>query len=363
MKIMKVSELVKTSNNSPLGDGGYYFDASISYLEKIVSKEKTILITDENVFAAQQAKFEGWQTIVIKAGEQYKQQAAVDNIIQQLIEKEADRTSFIVGVGGGVVTDIAGYAASVYMRGVKFGFVPTTILAMVDAAIGGKNGVDVGAYKNLVGLIKQPEFLLFDYSLLQTLPTAEWINGFAEIIKHACIKDAGMFALLEQNNVENFQSDKNLLAALIEKNVQIKTTVVVADEFEKGDRRLLNFGHTLGHAIENIYHLPHGHAISVGMVAACSISAAINNFDPAEKDKVKQLIEQYQLTSSISFDKESIWKMLKMDKKRVSNEMNFILLNKIGDAVIKPIALQDLENLISLPNLPINREALERSKM
>jgi len=230
----------------------YYFDADFSYLEKIVSKEKTFLITDENVFAAQQPKFEGWQTIVIKAGEQYKQQAAVDSIIQQLIEKEADRTSFIVGVGGGVVTDVTGYAASVYMRGVKFGFIPTTILAMVDASIGGKNGVDVGAYKNLVGLIKQPEFLLFDYSLLQTLPKAEWINGFAEIIKHACIKDAALFSLLEKNSIESFQSDAALLAALIEKNVQIKTTVVVADEFEKGERKLINFGHTRGQAIENI---------------------------------------------------------------------------------------------------------------
>jgi shikimate kinase / 3-dehydroquinate synthase len=351
MKIIKATELAGSSKASPTGGGlegaSYYFDADFSYLEKIVSKEKTVLITDENVFAAQQAKFEGWQTIVIKAGEQYKQQATVDGIIQQLIEKEADRNTFIVGVGGGVVTDVSGYAASVYMRGLKFGFVPTTILAMVDASIGGKNGVDVGAYKNLVGLIKQPEFLLFDYSLLQTLPTAEWINGFAEVIKHACIKDANLFSLLEKNSIENFQSDAALLAALIEKNVQIKTTVVVADEFEKGDRKLLNFGHTLGHAVENIYQLPHGHAVSVGMVAACTISVAINNFDPAEKEKVKQLIEQYQLTSSISFDKESIWNLLKMDKKRVSSEMNFILLNKIGEGIIKPIPMQQLENLIS----------------
>jgi len=233
------------------------------------------------------------------------------------------------------------------MRGLKFGFVPTTILAMVDASIGGKNGVDVGAYKNLVGMIRQPDFLLFDYSMLQTLPQHEWINGFAEIIKHACIKDADMFVLLEQNSIENFQSDKTLLAALIEKNVQIKTTVVVADEFEKGDRKLLNFGHTLGHAIENIYQLPHGHAVSVGMVAACKLSEELNHFDTTEKQRVKHLIEKYQLTSSISFDKESIWDTLKMDKKRVSNEMNFILLNKIGEAIIKPIPMQQLEKLIS----------------
>ena len=142
----------------------YYFDADFAYLEQIVSKDNTILITDKNVFASQSSKFSEWKTIVIEPGEQFKQQAAVDYIFEQLIAFEADRKTFIVGVGGGVVTDIAGYAASVYMRGLKFGFVPTTILSMVDASIGGKNGVDVGVYKNLVGLIRQPEFLLFDFS-------------------------------------------------------------------------------------------------------------------------------------------------------------------------------------------------------
>ncbi|MBL0359396.1 MAG: 3-dehydroquinate synthase [Chitinophagaceae bacterium] len=335
----------------------YYFDASLCFLEQIVPKGKTILVTDTHIFAAQPAAFTDWQTIVIEAGEEHKQQSAVDFIIQQLIEKEADRNTFIVGVGGGVVTDVTGYAASVYMRGLRFGFVPTTILAMVDAAIGGKNGVDVGVYKNLVGLIKQPEFLLFDYSLLQTLAKPEWVNGFAEVIKHACIKDAALFSLLEANVLENFQSDHELLAQLIERNVQIKTEVVVADEFEKGDRKLLNFGHTFGHAIENIYQLPHGHAVAVGMMAACTFSEELNGFDAGEKERIRQLIEKYQLTSSIFFDKEKVWNLLKMDKKRVSSEMNFILLNKIGEAVIKPIPLVQLENLIS--QLPLQKTPKE----
>jgi 3-dehydroquinate synthase len=205
----------------------------------------------------------------------------------------------------------------------------------------------VGDYKNLVGLIKQPEFLLFDYSLLQTLPEEQWVNGFAEVIKHACIKDAALFALLEKHSLKDFQSDKKLLAELIERNVQIKTTVVVADEFEKGDRKLLNFGHTLGHAIENIYQLPHGHAVSIGMMAACTFSESLNGFASAEKEKIKQLLHKYNLPTEFSFDKEKVWNLLKMDKKRVSNEMNFILLNKIGEAVIKPIPLTELEELIN----------------
>lgn len=324
----------------------YYFDADFSLLGSIVSKEKTILVTDENVFAAAKDTFEEWQTIVIKAGEEHKQQNTVDYIIRQLIEKEADRNSFIVGVGGGVVTDITGYAASIYMRGVRFGFVPTTILAMVDAAIGGKNGVDAGPYKNLVGLIRQPEFLLFDYSLLKTLPQEQWVNGFAEVIKHACIKDAAMFDLLEQQSLYNFQQDKQLLAELIERNVQIKTAVVVEDEFEKGDRKLLNFGHTLGHAIENIYQLLHGHAISIGMMAAASFSEQLSGFTPDEKKRLKLLLQKYQLPTAREFDKDKIWHLLKMDKKRASSEMNFILLQTIGEAFIKPIPLTQLEELI-----------------
>ena len=325
----------------------YYFDADFSYLEQIVPKEQTILITDENVFASQSAKFSGWKIIVIKPGEEFKQQKAVDKIFQQLIAFEADRKTFIVGVGGGVVTDITGYAASVYMRGLKFGFVPTTILAMVDASIGGKNGVDVGIFKNLVGLIKQPEFLLFDYSLLQTLPQEHWINGFAEIIKHACIKDKDLFEILEHESLEHFQSDRNKLANLIERNVAIKTAVVLKDEFEQADRRLLNFGHTLGHAIENNYQLLHGHAISIGMMAACSISVELNHFDLAEKKRIAGLFHQYGLPSHLQIDHGKIWEILKMDKKRTGNKMNFVLLNKIGEAVVHPIPFDQLKELIT----------------
>jgi 3-dehydroquinate synthase len=349
MKIIKVSSLAGASEALPAAgnfDGVYYFDASFDYLHQIVNKEQTIIITDNNVFENHRKFLNDWQTIVIPAGEEHKQQATVDFIIGELISRNADRNTFIVGVGGGVVTDITGYAASIYMRGLKFAFVPTTILAMVDASIGGKNGVDVGIYKNLVGLIKQPQFLLFDYALLETLPQEQWINGFAEVIKHACIKDAELFALLEDESIENFEADKNKLAALIERNVQIKTTVVVNDEFEKGDRKLLNFGHTLGHAIENLYHLPHGHAVSIGMIVACTLSESINQFPSGDSKKIKTVLEKYHLPTQFIFDKQKIWEVLSMDKKRVGNSMNFILLNKIGEASIQPIAMSELEDLI-----------------
>ena len=327
-----------------------YFDADFSILEQIVSKEKVVIITDDNIASLYIERFKGWKVIAIKHGEKHKQQSTVDHIIDQLIEIKADRETFILGVGGGVITDIAGYAASVYMRGVKFGFVPTTILAMVDAAVGGKNGVDVGVYKNLVGTIKHPEFLLYDYSFLKTLPEDEWTNGFAEIIKHACIKDGELFTMLEDNLLQDFQNAPEKIADLIKRNVEIKYKVVSNDEFETGERKLLNFGHTLGHAIENIYQLSHGNAISIGMVAACRISEKLNGFSLAEKDKVIELLKRYNLPvilPSRETELAAVWVVLLMDKKKSGDTMSFILLNNIGDAIVKPIPLAQLKNLFN----------------
>lgn len=324
----------------------YYMDASFSFIDHIVPEDKCIVITDENVYQAYTSLLSGFKTIVIPAGEQHKNQSTVNYIIEQLIRMEADRQSFVVGMGGGVVTDMAGFAASVYMRGIRFGFVPTTILAQVDASIGGKNGIDAGIYKNIIGVIKQPEFILFDYSLLQTLPQQQWTNGFAEIIKHACIKDEALFSLLEQKRLEDFQNDASLLSEVIARNVRIKSDVVCKDEFETGDRKLLNFGHTIGHAIENTYELLHGYAISIGMVAACDISMQVNDFAGSQKERIVHVLQQYGLPVELAFDKKKMFGILKMDKKRVSSEMNFILLNKIGDAVIQRIPLVKLEELI-----------------
>ncbi|MDQ6757205.1 MAG: 3-dehydroquinate synthase [Bacteroidota bacterium] len=323
-----------------------YFDADFSFLEQLVSKEKTVIITDKNIVENYQDRFIGWQTIVIKPGEENKQQSTVDHIIAELIKLQADRETFIIGIGGGVVTDIAGYAASVYMRGVKFGFVPTTILAMVDASIGGKNGVDVGKYKNLVGVIKHPEFLLYDYSFLKTLPDAEWINGFAEIIKHACIKNEDLFTFLEGESLQALKADQHKTAKLIKKNVEIKYNVVSQDEFETGERRLLNFGHTIGHAIENTYGLSHGNAVSIGISAACLISEVVNNFSSKERSRVISLLEKYHLPVDLKFDKEKVWEVLLLDKKKSADTMNFILLNKIGEGIVKPIPLNQLKELI-----------------
>ena len=321
-----------------------YLASNFNQLKKLVLPSSSVLITDENVFRTHKKKFIGWNTIVLKPGEKYKIQSTIDAIVAQLIEMEADRKTTLVGIGGGVVTDITGYVASIYMRGVTFGFVPTTVLGLVDASIGGKNGIDVGVYKNLIGVIRQPSFILHDLSLLSSLPQKEWENGFAEIIKHACIKDEKMFVALEKTTLKQFQKNKKLLAALIQQNALLKSKVVQRDEFEKNERRLLNFGHTLGHALENQYELLHGQAISIGITYACHISEQYTGFKQTER--IVKLLAKYNLPTYASFNQKKVFDILKMDKKRERKEMNYILLNKIGEGLIKPILLKRLKNIL-----------------
>lgn len=326
------------------GSTNFYFDASISDLTNIAVGRRLIFITDSNVFELHKRKFAKKDTIVVPAGEQHKTQATVDYVIGQLVKFQADRSTMIVGVGGGVVTDIAGYVAAIYMRGIDCGFVPTTILAMVDASIGGKNGVDVGIYKNIVGTIRQPAFLLYDYSFLKTLPHHQWVNGFAEVIKHAAIKDATMFKQLQLTTLGKLKKDAAALQQLIMRNAMIKVKVVQKDEFEKGDRKLLNFGHTLGHAIENMLQIPHGWAISIGMVYASHISSHLLGYKYAMD--IISLLEKYELPTHADFEMEQAIANIMMDKKRKDNVLHFILLEKTGRAVVKPIDIETLKQIL-----------------
>ncbi|MFA6059225.1 MAG: 3-dehydroquinate synthase [Taibaiella sp.] len=322
-----------------------YFDASFKILKELAPTEHSFIITDENLMFHYQDEFKPWKVITIPAGEESKSLNILDDIIRQLIALEAGRDAIIIGIGGGVVTDIAGFVAGIYKRGVRCGFVPTSILAMVDAAIGGKNGLDIGEYKNMMGLIKQPEFLLCDYSLLKSLPQEEWINGFAEIIKHACICDAEMFALLERYDIKDFQKDRALLHTLISRNTLLKAGVVQADEWETGERKKLNFGHTLAHAIENVYQLPHGHAVSIGMAFAANLSKEFLRFDQAKR--ITDLLEKYKLPVSFPYDRKQALNNMLVDKKREQDSISYILLSEIGKAITHPIAIDEIRKILN----------------
>lgn len=321
-----------------------FFNMPISSLTKLVDVKQCVIITDENIFALYKVKFKKYNTIVLKAGEEYKVQQTADSIIKQLLEFDADRNTILIGVGGGVITDITGYVASIYKRGVQLGFVPTTLLAMIDASIGGKNGIDVGHYKNMVGCFKQPNFILFDFLFLKTLPQKQWQQAFAEIIKHACIKDAALFKEIQINNLQFYRSNKKALIALIEKNIVIKLGIVQKDELENGERKLLNFGHTLAHALENLYQLNHGNAVSIGIAFAVKLSQNITGFN--QTSAVIELLNKYNLPVELNYKASKVFEVLKKDKKRNQQELHFVLLNKIGKAVIVPIPLQEIEKLL-----------------
>lgn len=326
----------------PGGTVEYWLQSSFARYADLVPAENSIIITDENVAALYAGMLQGKKVVVIKAGEAAKQLQTVDYIIRELLKAGAQRSTWIVGLGGGVVTDIAGFAASVYMRGISFGFIPTTLLGMVDASIGGKNGVDVGLYKNTVGSFRQPQFILHDTSFLRTLPDEEWRNGFAEIIKYACVFDKNMFDELMQHDIAYYRSNETALQELIKTCVDRKNNVVLTDELEKQERKLLNFGHTLGHAIENMYSLSHGQAISIGMVAACVIAEEASGLDSNVTDQVRTLLKRYQLPTDIELHTDHVLEILMKDKKRVGKYIDYILPEKLGKGGIQKLSQEQI---------------------
>ena len=328
------------------GSTNVYLDDQFQNLERITGGRRCFFLVDENLLRLHAQKFDGLDIIPLPAGEKFKTQATVDKAIDQLISLECDRSSLLIGVGGGVATDLTGYVASVYMRGIKFGFIPTTLLGIVDASIGGKNGVDVGHYKNMVGCINQPEFIFHDHHFLTTLPEEEWRNGMAEIIKHACILNNSLFSFLEEKRLEDFRNDPKLLSDLISLNLRLKMTVVQKDEAEAGDRKLLNFGHTLGHAIETLSDISHGRAISVGMILASALSVKLAGLSKTDQERISQIIQHYGLPVKTELALGRILELVKLDKKRRAENIDMILLQSIGKAKIETVAMKDLQHLL-----------------
>lgn len=320
------------------GSVDYHFHEPFANLKELVGSRKAVFVTDSNVHALFGSLFDGASLIVIPAGEASKTPDSLLQITEQLIQLEADRSSILIGVGGGMITDLTGFAASVYMRGVRFGFVPTTLLGMVDAAIGGKNGVNVGLHKNMLGTITQPEFVLIDTGFLQTLPELEWSNGFAEVIKYGCIFDRFLFDQLSTSSLSSFSSNLSKTIGVIEACVAWKNKTVQEDQNESGNRKRLNFGHTVGHAIEKLHELPHGHAVSIGMMVASLLSEKQAGLSSEATKMLRQTLSQYQLPTTIAYDADNILHVLKMDKKRSREQVDFILLDAIGRSRIQSLS-------------------------
>lgn len=285
------------------------------------------------------------KTIIIASGEDNKNLETIENITRKLIETGADRKSFLIGLGGGVVTDITGFVGATYMRGIGFAFVPTTLLGMIDAAIGGKNGVNIGNYKNISGSFCQPEFVLIDAAFLNSLPEEEYINGMAEALKHMIISDIGGFELYLKDIDRILNRDNDLLEDFICRQAKIKIDIVNRDEREGGERKKLNFGHTFGHPIEKIYGIKHGFAVATGMVVAAEISYKYGLLSKSEVEIIKHTIIKTGLTIKNDIDKKTISDLMIRDKKKYGNLIDFIMLNGLGNAEIVTLNIEFLLEL------------------
>jgi 3-dehydroquinate synthase len=277
-------------------------------------------------------------TKIIPAGESHKNLATVAEVYDALLGAKIERKTLIFALGGGVVGDLAGFVAATVLRGVPFVQVPTTLLAMVDASVGGKTGIDHSAGKNLIGAFHQPIAVLIDPTVLQTLPPRELRSGLSECIKHEIIRDADGFAALEKSIAKAIGLDIKYLTKLIAHNVAIKAAVVAADPFEKGDRAHLNFGHTFGHAIETVsnYSYTHGECVALGMVAASTLANKLGMLDGDSVTRIIKLIDAAGLpTGGMNLDVDNVIAAMSFDKKVRSGKIRFILPDKIGHVVIR----------------------------
>lgn len=280
---------------------------------------------------------------IFNAGEKSKNISTLADILEFLADNKLTRSDAVIALGGGVTGDIAGFAASVYLRGVKFIQIPTTLLAAVDSSVGGKNAVDLNAGKNLAGTFKQPDAVICDPMTLSTLSEKEFSNGLAEAIKYGVIFSEQLFEYFENDQIEDN------LDAIIEKCVVFKGKTVEKDEFDTGERKLLNLGHTIGHAIEKCsnYTIPHGFAVAAGMAmtARAGEKCGITNIGTA--NRIENLMKRLSLPISTTFDSSSLTAAALSDKKRSGNKITLVIPEKIGKCILKEIAVDDIEDFIN----------------
>ncbi len=335
----------------PLGNRSYQIKVGGGLLPRLGVEcaqlklgQRCAVITDSNVgrhfaqAALKSLSASGFQPVLITvpAGEKSKRIAMVEKCYDQLAAHRLERKSFIVALGGGVVGDLAGFVAATYLRGIPFVQVPTTLLAQVDSSVGGKTGVNLKAGKNLVGAFYQPQLVLCDLDALKTLPKREYISGLAEVIKYGVIYDAVLFAQLERNLPKLLQREAATLRNVIARCCEIKADVVGQDETESGLRAILNFGHTIGHAIENSSgygKFLHGEAIAIGQVAAARLSQKLLGLPSGDVGRIEKIFVQAGLPVKLKLNavqRKKLFTAMTLDKKVSGGEIKFVLAEKIG---------------------------------
>ena len=314
---------------------------------KMLPETGVVILTDDNVYNIYGPDFPDFPVIKIPPGEGSKTLSMTGRIIDELLKLGADRSCFILGIGGGVVCDIAGFVASIYLRGVRFGFVSSSLLSQIDASVGGKNGVDAGLYKNVIGTFRQPEFVICDTTMLGTLPDNEYLSGLAEMLKIGFIGDADLIEIAEKNHAAFFDRDKELLTSAVSRTIKFKASVVAEDEKESGIRRVLNFGHTYGHPIEMVNHFQHGFAVAAGMELAIHLSFEKGLLNLAVMDRALKLLELYGIVPKYEITAENMLELISRDKKKSGNGIHFVLIEDIGKSVIEKISIDELAGFYS----------------
>jgi len=329
------------------------FKALEAAVKAQVGERKFVLVTDQNV--AEKSPFMGNNydlgeetRVVLKPGESEKNWDSIDTILRSCFEAGLDRGSVLVAVGGGVIGDMTGFAASIFMRGVPFIQVPSTLLGMVDASIGGKTGIDCQYGKNLIGAIQQPEAVMVCDKFLNTLPDLEIKNGIAEMVKHGVVASEAHFADLETlAETGLFKKDRSQALAeifgLAPASMNIKKAVVEADEKEAGKRKFLNFGHTFGHAIEHCsnFEIPHGRAVAIGCVMAANYAAERELCEWDLVDRLENIFNQFEVDLTCDIDEEDIWAAMGTDKKKFGSELTLILPKTIGEVDYYNVTLDE----------------------
>lgn len=330
--------------------GGEYpvvVGGALADLARYTGKARLCIVSDTTVVGLYRRGFpEAAAVVAIETGEKNKNLATVADLYERFLELQIDRSWYVVGVGGGVVCDVAGFAAATFRRGIPCGFVATTLLAQADAAVGGKNGVNLQRYKNMVGTIRQPRFVLCDLEALTTLPPRELSNGFAEIIKHGAIASPGLCELLEAQSERLLKLEKEPLQKALAESISIKAGVVERDEHESGERKKLNFGHTFAHALENRLGISHGEAVSIGMAMAARLSVKLGRLDAAAADRLIALLEKFKLPVTCELSGAEMLAPIRLDKKRRGAELDLVLLDGLGRAVIVPTPIELVEEML-----------------
>lgn len=302
----------------------------------------TIIITDSNVRKIYGKEFPDFPVVEIGPGETSKNHREVERLSHLLLNKGIGRTGFILAIGGGVVCDIAGFLASIFMRGIRCGYVSTSLLSQVDASTGGKTGVNLGKIKNVIGSFRQPEFVICDTSMLQTLPEDEYFSGLAELIKTGFIGDQEIINLLENNYDQVIARENSILSLLVTRAVKYKASIVSKDEKESGIRRILNFGHTFGHALELHESMKHGFAVASGMELAALFSHSKGLLSKNETERVTALLKKYNLLLKYNVTPEKMEELMRHDKKRAGDDIYFVFLRETGKGLVRKIPFVEL---------------------